>query len=135
MQIDYKTFVNDLQQKAVCAARTCIDKADRPGYEDHQGYTDALVSIPSLIRYFFCKDRTTFDFELVAAYLKDKANASVFLACEYRYPWDQHLEFARARGYLAALRLLNEHAARTIHAVPMSELLAQKEVKVVWHLS
>ncbi len=135
MQIDYKTYIKDLEQEAVRAVEVCIKKARQPGHEDRQGYFEALASAPTLVRYFFCKDRAYFDYEPVAEFIKDKIRDCIGLVNDYRYAWDQHLEFARARGYLFALRLLRKHAARTIHVVPMRELQAPEEVTVIWHRS
>lgn len=135
MQIDYKIFVAVLNDEARRACEDCLAKADQPGHEDRQGYFEALASAPTLIRYFYHKDSAYFESEPVLKCLEDEIRECIDLVLDYRYAFDQHLAFARARGYLFALRLLREHIARTIHVVSVPELQTPKEVKVIWHRS
>lgn len=114
MQIDYKTFAECLCEETKRAIEKHVAKTEvlGPGCEDRQGYIDALISAPTLVRYFFCKDRSAFHYEQVLYFFEEKIRRSIGLVQDYRYPWDQHLEFARARGYLYVVRLLRQLAAR-----------------------
>lgn len=116
MQINYKAFIEALHSEALRACRQCLRKVGKPGAEDRQGYFDALASAPMLIRCFCCLDRTDFDLEAAYSYFLDRVDESIDLVHAYRYSWDQHYEFARARGFYKVARLLNEMAAQMLHA-------------------
>lgn len=113
MQIDYETFLKQISKEAKCACIKLFDRLNRPGLEDRQGYVDALISAPTLVRYFFCKDRTAFDYAAAVDLFVGRVVGCYGLVHDCRYPWDQHYEFARARGFLFAVRLLHKLAAQS----------------------
>lgn len=123
MQIDYNQYIIELQREEKEAKAKFEASAGRPCMAEKFGRWEALGAALDLV-VTMTKDTT--DLQLIADRISSFMEVG-WTDKRRNNPWNQRYDFGRALGFATAYNLLREHAARTIHVVPMREPLRKFE--------